>query len=215
MSFTPNYRMKSQKWIENRVKPIFHYFPSYVTPNMLSFGNFMSIMIASISIYFQMYLIAFIGLLFAFTLDNFDGMLSRFRNQDSAKGYYIDSSFDRIGDAVWFIAVYLMFPSLQFSILILAISAFLINYFRSQHLLVYNISKPGLFEKSERNIVFLIFLFLLVVNIDFVVIKFLFNTMVILSVLTVLQLVIRGLILSRNSPVSDILDKLDQKLAGT
>jgi phosphatidylglycerophosphate synthase len=215
MSLKNNYLIEFQKKIENKVQPMLRIVPNFVSPNMLSFGNFIFMITGSTFFYFQMYIFSLFSLVIAFSLDNLDGMLARYKNEDNINGYYIDGSFDRLGDIFWFIALYLAFPSLDFQILLLAISAFLINYYRSQQLMIFNINKSGLFDKKERNLLFLGFLILLIINADLGFLILIVNVVTILSILTLIQLVIRGLRFSRSTPISDILDKLEYKLGGT
>ncbi|OLS24095.1 MAG: hypothetical protein HeimC3_21860 [Candidatus Heimdallarchaeota archaeon LC_3] len=132
MSLKINYLIEIQKKIENKIQPIFQFVPSFITPNMLSIGNFFFITIGCMFLYFQMFVFSLFSLVLAFSLDNLDGMLARNKNKDNIHGYYIDGTFDRLGDALWFIALYLTFTSAQTQVMLLAISAFLINYFKSQ-----------------------------------------------------------------------------------
>ena len=55
MSLKNNYVTEIQNKIENRIQPLLKFIPNFISPNMLSLGNFIGITIGSTFLYFQMY----------------------------------------------------------------------------------------------------------------------------------------------------------------
>lgn len=153
------FRNPSRVWIENKTISYFVNLP--ISPNLLSWLNLLFSIFAAITIANHLFFVSIIFLILAFICDTFDGIIARSKNIASTKGYLLDSGIDRLSESIWF---YGLFKSGIFSneaILLLAMAAFLSNYFRTQGLLICNIKESGFMEKGDRNFLFLFIVFLM------------------------------------------------------
>ena len=183
--------------------------PEFISPSVLTWGNLLFSIFAGVAFAYRNFTFALILLLGAYLCDSLDGMVARVRNKSSISGYYLDSGVDRLGEAVWFYGIFVsgVFP--PNAVFLLAVSAFLINYLRVQQARVFRNHDPGLMEKGERNIFFCFFTLGLSMNVNVQVLTFSLWFVCMLSIVTTLQLFIRGVILTRGADSSQIIDTQD------
>jgi phosphatidylglycerophosphate synthase len=173
--------------------------PRFISPNLLTWGNLVFSILTGIAFAIRDFNLVFIALSFAFVCDTFDGIIARTRNELSTTGYFLDSGVDRLGEAAFFYGMFLsgLFP--DEAILLTAISAFLINYFRVQIFLTSEDNTPGFMEKGDRNFYFffLVIALVLVVDVNFLILSL--WVVCFLSIGTVIQLFVRGIKQSSNN----------------
>ncbi len=199
-------RENTRSKLEKASSPYLIHLPDFISPMVLTWGNLLFSICAGVAFAFQYFTLALILLVSAFLCDSLDGMVARVRNKSSVSGYYLDSGVDRLGEAVWLYGIFIsgLFP--QNAVFLLAVSAFLINYFRVQQARVFRVHDPGLMEKGERNIYFGFLTLGLSVNINIQALTLSLWFVCILSIATTLQLFRRGVVLTRGTNSSQIID---------
>lgn len=135
---------------------------TWLNPSLLSLLGLISMLNTSIFLYWSLpYIYIFGFLLLSVIFDSFDGMLARAQKRASIRGRFIDSTIDRVGEIIFFIALFhhpLFTPS---AVMILGLSAILSNYLQFQIYHVGGVWHRSLLDKPERSIYFLIVFFLL------------------------------------------------------
>lgn len=168
-----------------------YFINSRINPDHLTLANLVFSVSAGVTIYFGEFFLTFILLVLAFLTDTFDGIVARARGISSLRGNYLDSSVDRLGEAAFFIGLYLSSLISEFAVFLLGITTFLAIFFHMQIINRGGKYKPAVFEKGDRNIYFLI---VLVPAIFGYLQPFMISiwVIVLLNCLAVFQLFIRG-----------------------
>ena len=191
MAFTfYNIREPLRVSIEYTFNKLFSKYLLKVNPNVLSWMNLGFSIVAGISIYNHKLLAAIVFYSLAIVSDGFDGIIARNANKASLYGNFLDSSIDRIGEAFFFLGVFMseIYPSaLIFAIAITSI----VTPFLHTQLILHGIKyQPSLFEKGDRIILilFLLILYFIFAN----PLTNLWLLIAILNVISVVQLFTRG-----------------------
>ena len=126
-----------------------------LTPNAVTILGFIICCISAYYISSGSFLVGGLLVLFSGFLDIFDGALARKINQITDKGAFLDSTFDRLSEAIVLIALIFYFSNSNETnfVLLTSISlafSLLISYLRARiEGLGYN-SKSGFFTRPER-----------------------------------------------------------------
>ena len=129
-----------------------------LTPNAVTILGFIICCISAYYISSASFLVGGLLVLFSGFLDIFDGALARKINQITDKGAFLDSTFDRLSEAIVLIGLIYYFSNSNETNFILLTSAslvfsLLISYLRARmEGLGYN-SKSGFFTRPERVLV--------------------------------------------------------------
>ena len=129
-----------------------------LTPNAVTILGFIICCISAYYISSGSFLVGGLLVLFSGFLDIFDGALARKINQITDKGAFLDSTFDRLSEAIVLIALIFYFSNSNETNFVLLTSAslvfsLLISYLRARiEGLGYN-SKSGFFTRPERVLV--------------------------------------------------------------
>mgnify|MGYP001400960025 FL=1 len=129
-----------------------------LTPNAVTILGFMICCISAYYISSGSFLVGGLLVLFSGFLDIFDGALARKINHITDKGAFLDSTFDRLSEAIVLIALIFYFSNSNETNFVLLTSAslvfsLLISYLRARiEGLGYN-SKSGFFTRPERVLV--------------------------------------------------------------
>ena len=129
-----------------------------LTPNAVTILGFIICCISAYYISSGSFLVGGLLVLFSGFLDIFDGALARKINQITDKGAFLDSTFDRLSEAIVLIGLIYYFSNSNETNFILLTSAslvfsLLISYLRARmEGLGYN-SKSGFFTRPERVLV--------------------------------------------------------------
>ena len=130
-----------------------------VEPVYLTFSSLVFALIGLITIMFYRSIILYIlFLILSSLMDSLDGYVARLMNKVSARGAFLDSTIDRVSDAVFIYSlVYIGFNHVE--VVFLLIVSYLISYIRARsESLGLSIEGVGLIERSER-IIFILAIF--------------------------------------------------------
>jgi len=118
-------------------------------------------------------------------MDSLDGYVARLMNKVSARGAFLDSTIDRVTDAVFIYSLtYIGFNHVE--VLFLLVVSYLISYIRARsESLGLSIEGVGLIERSER-VIFILAIFITRL-INELISRVLFYILLILSILTLLH----------------------------
>ena len=122
------------------------------TPNHITFAGLILVAFGSLMLYVNEHLLGFFFLLLGALSDAIDGSLARKLNKHSELGALLDSLFDRISDALPFIAIALSSEDrLMSTVALFALTfSYTVSYVRARaEGLGYEL-KVGLFERPER-----------------------------------------------------------------
>lgn len=126
-----------------------------IDPNLITVSGIFFVGVGSFLLYEDNNVLSSIVLLLGALMDAIDGALARYSNRVSKFGALLDSSMDRIGDALPFFAfIAIAFKLEDFSLLALSFFAFLFSFMvsyvraRAEGLLVK--MDKGTFERPER-----------------------------------------------------------------
>ncbi len=137
-----------------------------ISPNLITVTGLFLVGLGSFALYFKENLLAFLLLSLGALCDFLDGSLARRLGKNSPFGSFIDSLFDRISDALPFIAIALSSEDKVISLLAMLslLFSFTVSYTRARaEGLGYEL-KIGLLERPERWIVLLIGVALNLIN---------------------------------------------------
>ena len=137
-----------------------------ISPNLITVTGLFLVGLGSFALYFKENLLAFLLLSLGALCDFLDGSLARRLGKNSLFGSFIDSFFDRISDALPFIAIALSSEDKMISLLAMLslLFSFTVSYTRARaEGLGYEL-KIGLLERPERWIVLLIGVALNLIN---------------------------------------------------
>ncbi len=137
-----------------------------ISPNLITVTGLFLVGLGSFALYFKENLLAFLLLSLGALCDFLDGSLARRLGKNSLFGSFIDSLFDRISDALPFIAIALSSEDKMISLLAMLslLFSFTVSYTRARaEGLGYEL-KIGLLERPERWIVLLIGVALNLIN---------------------------------------------------
>ena len=137
-----------------------------ISPNLITFAGLFLVGLGSFALFFKENLLAFLLLSLGALCDFLDGSLARRLGKNSLFGSFIDSLFDRISDALPFIAIALSSEDKMISLLAMLslLFSFTVSYTRARaEGLGYEL-KIGLLERPERWIVLLIGVVLNLIN---------------------------------------------------
>ena len=129
-----------------------------LSPNAITILGFMVCCISAYYISSGSFVVGGLIVLFSGFMDIFDGALARRMDQITDKGAFLDSTFDRLGEAIVLIALIYYFSSSDETNFVLLTSvalvfSLLISYLRARiEGLGYN-SKSGFFTRPERVLV--------------------------------------------------------------
>ena len=149
-------------YFERSLSPIVDYLSSRgVHPNLITFTGFGLIALGSVALYYGMNLIAVLLMGFGALLDALDGAVARRLGLESEFGAFLDSTVDRLSDALPLFSLALLYAGIgevvgvALSFLAL-IGSYGVSYTRAraEALGVYGIG--GFFERTERWIVLLL-----------------------------------------------------------
>ncbi|MGC8677032.1 MAG: CDP-alcohol phosphatidyltransferase family protein [Hydrogenobaculum sp.] len=136
-----------------------------INPNVISLTGMVVISIGSFFVYENYNRIGAILLLLGGLFDALDGALARFANKSSSFGAFLDSTIDRLSDALPIGAIILFFSKAQdvegvFLGLLALMFSFMVSYTKARsHSLGIDIP-VGVFERTERFGTIVIFTFL-------------------------------------------------------
>ncbi|MGC8649918.1 MAG: CDP-alcohol phosphatidyltransferase family protein [Hydrogenobaculum sp.] len=136
-----------------------------INPNAISLTGMVVISIGSFFVYENYNRIGAILLLLGGLFDALDGALARFANKSSSFGAFLDSTIDRLSDALPIGAIILFFSKAQdvegvFLGLLALMFSFMVSYTKARsHSLGVDIP-VGVFERTERFGTIVIFTFL-------------------------------------------------------
>ncbi|HEK25122.1 MAG TPA: CDP-alcohol phosphatidyltransferase family protein [Hydrogenobaculum sp.] len=136
-----------------------------INPNVISLTGMVVISIGSFFVYENYNRIGAILLLLGGLFDALDGALARFANKSSSFGAFLDSTIDRLSDALPIGAIILFFSKAQdvegvFLGLLALMFSFMVSYTKARsHSLGVDIP-VGVFERTERFGTIVIFTFL-------------------------------------------------------
>lgn len=149
-------RETAARWIAEPLMPILS--KSRLKPNFLTlFGLAINMAAATViamgHLFFGGFLILFSGL-----FDLLDGALARFTNQTSRFGAVLDSTVDRISEAVLFLGLLVLYVGRESTleiwlIFLTLVGSFLISYIRARAEGLGLECRIGLFTRAERVIV--------------------------------------------------------------
>ena len=144
-----------------------------VTPNSLTWFGFLLTVIAGALILKENFFAAGLMVLFAGFFDMLDGVLARLINRTTRFGAILDSTLDRLGEAVLLLSllvIYTQEQSVVGSLLvgITLLGSFLVSYVRARVEALGIDCKAGLFTRPER--VVILALGLLLSRIDYALI---------------------------------------------
>ncbi len=128
-----------------------------ISPNAITIAGLLLVVLGSVFLYLQEYLISFFLLLIGGLGDAIDGTLARKTNLKNDIGSFLDSVVDRFSDSAPFIAISLSLEdkTISFLSLLALIFSYGVSYTRAKaESLGYDL-KVGLFERTERWIVLL------------------------------------------------------------
>jgi CDP-diacylglycerol--glycerol-3-phosphate 3-phosphatidyltransferase len=150
------FRKSAARWITEPLKTIL--VKSRLTPNKLTWLALIISLIAAGTIATKHLLIGGFLVLLSGLFDLLDGMLARLTNQSTRFGALLDSTFDRISDAVLLLGILVLYllnrDTIGIVLVFLAlVGAFLTSYLRARAEGL-GISCPvGLFTRAERVII--------------------------------------------------------------
>jgi len=180
---------KFRQYFAKIVDPIAKYIAKTgVSPNTLTILGVASSTIYLVFAWYNALIYAFIMVIFAGFFDVVDGAVARLLGKTSKVGEFLDSTLDRLSDAM--LITGLLFMNINnFLVISLLILSFLVSYVRAKgELLGLKMEGIGLIERAER-----------IIFISIIVIACMVNTLVaniialVLLVLTLLTLVNRVL----------------------
>jgi len=131
-----------------------------VSPNLLTISGLIFIIVGSVFIVFENYLLAALFLFIGNICDALDGTLARKYKKTSKFGAFLDSVVDRLSDAFPIMAIAILYRGniLELSIAILAlIFSFMVSYTRARAEGLGIECKVGILERPERSIIMIIF----------------------------------------------------------
>ncbi len=155
-----------------------------LTPDMLTWAGLVVTIIAAALIALNHLLIAGVLVLVAGLFDILDGALARSTNRTTRFGALLDSTFDRLSEALLFIGLLFLYLNGEHALEILLIfgvmvGSFLISYIRARSEGLGIECKTGLFTRAERVIILALGLMLSQVLITLIVLAvFTFITVV-------------------------------------
>ena len=129
-----------------------------LTPDMLTWIGFAVTIIAAAMIAMNYLLIAGVLVLMAGLLDMLDGALARFTNRATRFGALLDSTLDRLSEALLLTGLLLLYLNGDHALEVLLIfgvmvGSFLISYIRARSEGLGIECKTGLFTRAERIII--------------------------------------------------------------
>ena len=164
-----------------------------ITPNMLTFTS-LAVSLLLLSLVFvkreNTPPLLVIALIFIVNLLDFlDGGLARYVGQSSSVGAFLDSTFDRVADAIVLVSLaYCGFISFEEAYISL-VGFYLVSYSRARAEGLkrdIKLAGVGLMERAERILVLLLSYILYVINLKFIS-KAVFYTLIVLVYMTVLE----------------------------
>jgi CDP-diacylglycerol--glycerol-3-phosphate 3-phosphatidyltransferase len=150
------FRKSAARWITEPLKAIL--LKSRLTPNKLTWVALVISLIAAGTIATKHLLIGGFLVLLSGLFDLLDGMLARLTNQSTRFGALLDSTFDRISDAVLLLGILVLYllnrDTIGIVLVFLAlVSAFLTSYLRARAEGLGINCSVGLFTRAERVII--------------------------------------------------------------
>jgi CDP-diacylglycerol--glycerol-3-phosphate 3-phosphatidyltransferase len=129
-----------------------------LTPDILSWVGLVISAIAAAMVALNHLLIGGILILLAGLFDILDGALARFTNNTTRFGALLDSTFDRISEALLLVGLLLLYLSIPQTIeipliFVVLVCSFLISYIRARAEGLGIECKTGLFTRAERVII--------------------------------------------------------------
>ncbi|MBI2860686.1 MAG: CDP-alcohol phosphatidyltransferase family protein [Chloroflexi bacterium] len=126
-----------------------------IRPNALTWGGFLITLVAAALIAAGQYLIAGIVVLVAGFFDMLDGALARHTSQVTRFGGVLDSTLDRLAEAVLLLALLVQFRSVTEGVLIglALVGSFMVSYIRARVEVLGLQCTVGLFTRAHRVIV--------------------------------------------------------------
>ena len=149
-------------YFERSINPLINFLSQKeVHPNTITLTGLLLIGVGSITLYLSMEIVALVLLSTGALLDAVDGAVARKKGIESEYGAFLDSTIDRVSDALPFVALGFHYAEkgdqLNTLLSLLAIvSSFLVSYARAkaESLGIYGLG--GIFERTERWIVLII-----------------------------------------------------------
>ncbi len=127
-----------------------------ITPNFLTIISFLTLIVATLSIVYQQFVIGGLLIFLGGFLDGLDGELARITNKTSKKGAFLDSVTDRYGDLILLLG-FLFYNEINilvdynFWIILTIIGTFMTSYARARgEALGVEKTNVGLMARSER-----------------------------------------------------------------
>ena len=156
MTNLAEFRKSAARWITEPLKTIL--VKSRLTPNTLTWLALAISLIAAGTIATKHLLIGGFLVLLSGLFDLLDGMLARLTNQSTRFGALLDSTFDRISDAVLLLGVLVLYllnrDTIGIVLVFLAlVGAFLTSYLRARAEGLGINCPVGLFTRAERVII--------------------------------------------------------------
>jgi len=131
-----------------------------ISPNFLTITGLIFIIVGSVFIVFQNYILAALFLLIGNLCDALDGTLARKYQKTSKFGAFLDSVVDRLSDAFPIMAIALIYQNhpLELTISMLALTfSFMVSYTRARAEGLGIECKVGILERPERSIIMIVF----------------------------------------------------------
>ncbi|RLJ70422.1 CDP-diacylglycerol--glycerol-3-phosphate 3-phosphatidyltransferase [Hydrogenivirga caldilitoris] len=149
-------------YFERSISPVVDFLSTRgVHPNLITLAGFGLITLGSVALYYKMSLAALLLMGMGALLDAVDGAVARRRGLESEFGAFLDSTVDRLSDAMPFLSLGLLYAevsqplgvALSFTALI---GSYGVSYTRAraEALGIYGIG--GIFERTERWLVLLL-----------------------------------------------------------
>lgn len=185
-----NLREPARLLFEKQVRLYFSDYLLKFNPSMFSWLNLGFSIIAGISIYYHNLLATVVFYTFAIVSDGLDGIIARNANKNTNYGNFLDSSIDRIGEAIFFLGLFMSGIYPGSIIFVIAITSLITPFLHTQLILHGVKYQPSIFEKGDRVILMLCLLILsLIFNIHLSELLFI---LAILNTISVIQLFFRG-----------------------
>ncbi|MBN1494027.1 MAG: CDP-alcohol phosphatidyltransferase family protein [Candidatus Omnitrophica bacterium] len=131
----------------------------HVTPNMLTLGSLVLLLVACVILFLTKNLILFCVLVLVFGFfDAFDGALARITNTTSKFGSYLDALVDRYYETIGVLAVAIVKGNWILSFLFLS-GCLIISYAKARAAMevpIENNAWPDFMERLERDLIFII-----------------------------------------------------------
>ena len=149
-------------YFERSITPLVEFLSQKnVHPNTITFGGLALILIGSLLLYAQLSLLAFLILGTGALLDAVDGAVARRRGLESEFGAFLDSTVDRVSDALPLMSLAVLYGEVGYiSGVVLSFLALVGSYgvsytrARAEAIGIYGLG--GLFERTERWITLLL-----------------------------------------------------------